>query len=663
MLMEQAQMVELVRVNGGWGVKSRYDPALIPKLKALPGARWDPAFKVWRVSVDDGSLLDLINRLNGLGCAVPEELLQRASGLAVKADRIDAEALSRAQDARLYPFQREGVRWLCQRPQALLADEMGLGKTIQVLMALPSGAPVLVVCPAVVKHNWKKEAEKWRPDYRVDLLSGHGSFRWPGPGEILVVNYDVLPEGVSEPARGTILAGDEIHMTKGRGTLRTRRFRILAEAVSARGGRVWGVTGTPLLNRPPELYQVLDNLGLAGAAFGSFKRFYYLFGAFKDGFGTVWGSPKPEVPELLGRVQLRRERAAVLADLPSKTWQEVTVNGMPKSLQRLCDEALEAWEAASQEKMGGLPPFELMSEVRASLALYKTPFVLDLVEHYEEAGEPVVVYSAHRHPVEELAKREGWAAILGGTPAEERARIVESFQAGELKGLALTIKAGGLGITLTHACHAVFVDLEWTPALNTQAEDRLMRIGQVNACQYVILVADHALDARLTEILCEKKQLIAATVHASAAVKVGSEILQEAVVVEGARDAEDPTVKGLREGWLVRCDCGEVLSVNVAGAMSKHPGWKYVKCPECGLFQWVGTDEFVSAEERSQLKVSLERLLGVCDGAVSRDDQGFNRFDAPVARRIYNDLMAGKQVDWLKLKGMLVKYKKTQLEV
>ena len=402
-LMERVAMAELVRVKGGWGVRSKYDPDLIPKLKAMPGARWDPDFRVWRVSVDDGSLLDLINRLNLIGCAVPEELLKRASGLAVQADRIDAQALARAQDARLYPFQRDGVRWLCQRAQALLADEMGLGKTIQALMALPEAAPVLVVCPAVVKHNWKKEAEKWRPDYSVAPLSGHGSFRWPGAGEIVIINYDILPEGAESAPEGTILIGDEIHMTKGRGTLRTRRFRILAEAVSARGGRVWGVTGTPLLNRPPELYQVLDNLGLAESAFGSFKRFYYLFDAHKDGWGTVWGSPRPEVPELLGRVQLRRERAVVLADLPPKTWQEVTVNGMPRSLQRLCDEALEAWEAASNEKMGGLPPFELMSEVRASLALYKTPFVLDLVEHYEEAGEPVVVYSAHRHPVEELA--------------------------------------------------------------------------------------------------------------------------------------------------------------------------------------------------------------------------------------------------------------------
>jgi hypothetical protein len=85
-------------------------------------------------------------------------------------------------------------------------------------------------------------------------------------------------------------------------------------------------------------------------------------------------------------------------------------------------------------------------------------------------------------PVEEVGNRDGWAAITGDTPPARRADIVAAFQAGELKGLALTITAGGLGLTLTRAAHAMFCGLNWMSANNAQADDRLCRIGQTRGC-------------------------------------------------------------------------------------------------------------------------------------------------------------------------------------
>ena len=145
----------------------------------------------------------------------------------------------------------------------------------------------------------------------------------------------------------------------------------------------------------------------------------------------------------------------------------------------------------------------------------KIPALLKMVEDFEEQEEPLVVFSAHRAPIDMLGERPGWATITGDTPPDERTRIEDAFQAGRLKGVASTIKAGGVAITLTRAAHALFCDLEWTPALNAQAEDRICRIGQTRGCVITTLAADHPLDERIVELLSSKSQLIDASVDAA----------------------------------------------------------------------------------------------------------------------------------------------------
>lgn len=161
-------------------------------------------------------------------------------------------------------------------------------------------------------------------------------------------------------------------------------------------------------------------------------------------------------------------------------------------------------------------PFELLSAVRKALATSKIPALLSLVEDYEESDEPLVVFSDHRAPVEVFEGRDGWATITGSTSPENRHDAVERFQAGELKGIAGTIKAMGIGLTLTRAHHVILNDLNWTPALNAQAEDRLCRIGQTRGVIVTRLVANHPLERRITELLVEKQKVIEASVEASA---------------------------------------------------------------------------------------------------------------------------------------------------
>lgn len=485
--------------------------------------------------------------------------------------KIDAEFFARTGN-RLYPFQRTGAQWLATRSGALLADEMGLGKTLQTIAAIPAGVGVLVVAPAVAKGVWVKEIAKWRPHLRVSVLRGRDSFRWPDEGEMLITNYDILPEihdktkcdgklppepclgcnmitnglgmrvraeGHKEGCSGWLdreecpgchpflelaphqlcVVADEAHNLKSFNALRTKRFRALSRQVRECAGRVWLLTATPLLNNPKELWSVYQAADIAGEAFGDWKTFVTLFKGRPLYYGGYdWGTPEAEVAERIRRVALRRHRVDVLPQLPAKRWSEVTVDITDKRALKECDKFIKSIgglakfdELIASQKL----KFEMMSSVRAALATAKIPAMLEFIKDFEEQEEPLVVFSAHRAPIDLLAGRQGWRIITGDTPAEERSEIETLFQDGKLRGIGSTIKAGGVAITLTRASHALFVDREWTPALNAQAEDRICRIGQTRGCVITIIKANHILDERVNELLTKKQKLIQASVDAS----------------------------------------------------------------------------------------------------------------------------------------------------
>ena len=247
-----------------------------------------------------------------------------------RADKIDAGL--RERGLALYPFQKLGVEWLAARHngRGLLADEMGLGKTIQALAAIPTGAPVLVVGPLSSLGTWARETPIWRQDLTFTAV-GRNDFHWPAPGEMVFCTYDSLPEAedysrLGKRAEGTVIIGDEIHKAKYRKGKRAQRWDLARQTCT----RTWILTGSPLLNEPPELWNMLQCAGLANEAFGNYWKFCDLFGARKERFGTSWGSPSPEVPALLRKVMLRRKKAEVLPDLPTKTYQTLKVSIGPE---------------------------------------------------------------------------------------------------------------------------------------------------------------------------------------------------------------------------------------------------------------------------------------------------------------------------------------------
>jgi hypothetical protein len=416
------------------------------------------------------------------------------------------------------------------------------GKTAQALIALPEHPRTLVVCPSVAKGVWKREVAKWRADLRVTILDGRGCLvRWPEPGEVLVVNYDVLPgDPPTGCPAGVTLIADEAHALKNAHAKRTEQFRALSDAVRATRGVTWLVTATPLTGTPLELWSVLRAAGLEKQAFGGWKKFLELFDGRPGPHGGYdWGHPSSEVPGLLRRVLLRRDKRDVAKDLPSKSREFLTVDLDREGLKDVAD-AIKATLRDGQDIDGLLDEiehgdehgvaFEGLARIRAALAAAKLPAVQKIVDAFEDAGEPVVVFSAHRAVVDALAAREGWGRISGDETAAQKTAVEDAFQAGTLRGVAATIKAGGVAITLHRAAHAIFVDQAWTPADCAQAEDRLHRLGQTRPVQITILQACHAVDERVTELLARKLALYEASIGAARVLDGGADVTVHAAV-------------------------------------------------------------------------------------------------------------------------------------
>ena len=236
---------------------------------------------------------------------------------------------------------------------------------------------------------------------------------------------------------------------------------------------------------------------------------------------------------------MRRRKTDVLADLPAKTRRALYVE-VDESVYRAAhaevtseiDQAVASWAASgagwpSKEEIwtwcsGRL---ELITRLRRAAGISKVPAAAEIVAEWVGASErsaqggytsPVVIWTHHRAVSEAMVaaatealrpgagRRAPVGAILGGTPDHERARLVDDFAAGKLGALVCSITAAGVGITLTRSSDALFVETDWTPALVTQAEDRIWRIGQTEAVSITTLIAPGTLDEAIQSTLRRK---------------------------------------------------------------------------------------------------------------------------------------------------------------
>jgi len=392
--------------------------------------------------------------------------------------------------------------------------------TVQALAAIRPDEGAVIVCPAFLMLNWAREAREFRPD--LEVVSDVDLHRaLPRPGQVFISAYSRLPiaenEGDkeqfprwagAEPTHPFTLILDEAHYVKSSSSQRSTRVRVFAQVAS----RVWALTGTPMINAPPELWALCQALSYsAKRIFGSWENFVRMFGGRQKHYGGYdWnGVVSPEVLQALESVMLRRTRMEVLPQLPKKTHRELVV---PLSKRgRLGEDFsfIDSWPDERVEEEATQPQGALFT-VRRELADAKHEALDDLIQSYEDAGEPLVVFGMHAAPIQALSLRPGWFSITGATPMEGREDAVRRFQDPSygVRGIAGTVGAMGVGVTLTRAAHAAFVDRPWTPAEEDQAEDRICRIGQSRPVLITRLVADHPVDRRVQAVLERKRQLL-----------------------------------------------------------------------------------------------------------------------------------------------------------
>jgi SWI/SNF-related matrix-associated actin-dependent regulator 1 of chromatin subfamily A len=558
------------------------------------GARFDPSIKAMVAKPDKLGAMHAALESAGFTVTVDgnvQEALAREVAKATSAVAT-ADAAMRYVDelcdralVELRPFQRVGIEAMIRRRifgfGFALFDDMGMGKTLQALFSMDAMERNIVVCPASLKYNWKREGEWLRPDMTFTVISGRNNFRWPNVGEVIIINYDILPKpGILKEMRKVTIFADEAHLIKSSKAGRTKAFKDLVKRTDA---LVFPMTGTEMPNRPAELWNVLNAANLAKEAFGSYPGFKAIFSGQSNGYGTEWGQPDTEkVTRALRKVSLKRMKRDYLKDLPQVQFQTIPVpiDGKTKVL---CDRVIahleskginieEVLDTVEITKLKGAG-FAMLSKAMAALATAKTKPALELIDSYEEAGHPLVVFCKHRAPVDLIAKRPGWVSITGDTKDVDREAAVRAFQAGQYKGIVGTIGAMGVGVTLTQAANVLRIDREWTPAANSQAVDRVCRIGQkADSLLCQDMVANHRLDQRLTEILVRKADLNASTTEA-AAVKPdevdlpGAPVLDVKVkeIVSAAAKARTKVQKGMRN--LERRKPGNPLETWAEGAL------------------------------------------------------------------------------------------------
>jgi superfamily II DNA or RNA helicase len=438
---------------------------------------------------------------------------------------IGAVRRSRASDAdalqceprlggELRPFQRAGVRYALESRRLFIADEQGLGKTVEALALLEEddAFPAVVICPASLKLNWQREIQHWLPHRSLHVVVGTG--KTIPKAEITVLNYEIVHAHRERLAisRPKALILDESHYVKNPAAKRTRAVRRLAEALPEGAFKI-ALTGTPVMNHPDELIAQLRILGRL-EEFGSGARFKRRFQGAGAEERIHW--------HLRRTCFVRRLKKDVLPQLPEKRQVVVPVALENEREYRLAERDVVAWLQEQPLELS-----ELEAKVQATLraerlaqlntlrrlaARGKLGPALAWIDDFLESEEPLVVFASHREIQEMVVQRFPNALhVVGADKVPDRDAAVQAFQDPEGPQLIVcSTRVAGQGITLTRASNVAFLDLEWSPAMHDQAEDRTHRIGQRDAVTAWYLLAAETIDETMAEVLARKRGIVGA---------------------------------------------------------------------------------------------------------------------------------------------------------
>ena len=416
-----------------------------------------------------------------------------------------AEPPKETFSGELLPFQKQGLAFLLASRRCLLADEMGLGKTVQALafLAASSAYPAVLVVPPHLIRNWQRELERFlSPDGRLRVHVIRGLKPYPLPeADVYIIHYlllrgwkDVLP---GQGFRTVIF--DEIQELRHNGTGKYSAASLLSEACE----NAIGLSGTPIYNQGGEIWNVVNILD------------FHFLGDWES-FSREWcygyNSAMVAKPELLGEhlrregLMLRRLKSEVLTELAPKRRlvQEIDWDdAVYRELMKPVAEQLRLLRATDDPSRRALIEDAICQQQRQATGVAKAPFVCAFVKALVESGERVLLM-AHHHAVMDIYKRELRALhpgfITGRETDKQKDAAVSAFMSGKSDLVCISLRSAS-GLNLQQATCVVFGELDWSPAVHSQAEDRAHRIGQTDSLLCYYLVSPRGSDRDMQDAL------------------------------------------------------------------------------------------------------------------------------------------------------------------
>ncbi len=523
---EQPPGAQLVLADGVEGQRLRLEVVLDHSIgqafEALPSAAGVRSVPIdpWIVEQLDGFIAAHDVTVRPRAQLVLERLRAQAAEAAVAIE--DSRALSGPPLAHvasvlggeLEPFQWGAVHYALRARRTFLADEQGLGKTVEALATLEAdGAyPAVVVCPAALKLNWLRETRRWLPHRSAVTIDGRVAV--PPPADITIVNYEIVAAQRGQLARRSLRALfiELTHYGMNPAAKRTPAVGGLA-AAGARDGLRHALTGTPVLNHADELIAQLRVIGRLDD-FGSGARFSRQFRGELSHERLHW--------HLRARCMVRRRKSQVLPQLPPKRQVVVPVALTNPGEYRLAERDVIEWlrtQPLDLAELNARIATTLRAERLAQLgalaqlaARGKLHPAMRWIEDFLASGEPLVVFARHIEVQHALVERFPDAVhLLGSDSQARREEAVRGFQSPDGPQLIVcATRVAAHGITLTRASNVAFLELEWTPALHDQAEDRCHRIGQRDAvCAWYLLAAE-TIDETMARVIALKRAVVGA---------------------------------------------------------------------------------------------------------------------------------------------------------
>jgi len=415
----------------------------------------------------------------------------------------------------LWPFQKEGLAFALVNRRTLIADEMGLGKTLQALAWLSAvdAWPAVVVVPSHLVRHWMDKAEAFLGAQGAGLLATPSSLKLhvlrglrpydPPLAQVYVIHYGLLSAWRREiiAMRPGAVVLDEIQELRHTGT---QKYSAASE-IAADCENVLGLSGTPIYNRGGEIWSVVNILEFH--ALGDYESFT------REWCGG-YGVPTVSDPALLGThlrregLMIRRRKEDVIPDLPPKRRVVETLETAGGLFDRLVAEgrklACLAADADDPLERGRLER-EAVAQARKATGVAKAPAAAAFVAGLIEAEEPVIVFAHHHAVVDALTDAIGpgrVCRVTGREGQDQKAAAIKAFRDGVRDVCIVSLRAAaGLDGLQDRARVVVFAELDWSPAVHSQAEDWAHRMGQADSVLAYYPITEEGSDPEILDVL------------------------------------------------------------------------------------------------------------------------------------------------------------------